>query len=59
MEILMQLMQSGIVELFVDRHIRIQQFLCNRHTGLEFTVCLKAPACQGPNYSREDCEYFA
>ena len=33
--------------------------LCNRHAGPEFPGCLPVPACQGPNYSREDCEYFA
>lgn len=33
--------------------------LCNRHAGPEFPGCLPVPACQGPNYSREYCEYFA
>lgn len=41
MEVLMQLMQSGIVDLFMDRQIRIQQFYV---TGMQVLSFLAA--CQ-------------
>ena len=42
MEVLMQLMHSGIVELFLDRQIRIQQFYVTGMQVLSFLAAFQS-----------------